>query len=272
MLELCRQAQVSVSGFYAWQRVATVPAKDHPEEDLIQSIFYSRNGKAGARVIRMILMRSFWLNVNLKKIRRIMKKHSLVTTIRRKNKYRFALRAGEDHKIYPNHLRRNFKVGVRDTVYSTDITQLQYGNGGKAYLSAVKDLHTHEVVHYRVSKSMTLDLATNGLEKLFQSLPEKIRVKLLVHSDQGVHYSSKSYRDLLERFDIRQSMSRKGNCLDNAPIESFFGHMKDEVELRNCQSYECLVAEIDSYIKYYNNERPQWGLKGKTPAECRGFT
>nr|BFD65571.1 hypothetical protein HAGR004_05930 [Bdellovibrio sp. HAGR004] len=76
----------------------------------------------------------------------------------------------------------------------------------------------------------------------------------------------------MAKWDVTQSMSRKGNYLGNAPAESFFGHLKDEADIQSCDTFEELVAEIDLYINYYNNERPQWGLKGKTPAECRGFT
>ncbi len=197
-----------------------------------------------------------------------MKKYALHTVIRRKCKYRQVTVQGEEHRVSPNILDRNFKVDVKDTVYSTDITYLDYGDGKRAYLSAVKDLATKEIVHHTVSEGINMYLAMKGLEGLFSQKPKHI----IMHSDQGIHYTSKSYRDLLAKWEITQSMSRKGNCLDNAPIESFFGHLKDESEFRSCHSYEELVAEINSYINYYNNERPQWGLQGKTPAECRGFT
>lgn len=206
--------------------------------------------------------------MNLKKVRRLMKKHGLRTFIRRKNRSRQVWVEGDEHRASPNILNRNFNVQKKDTVYSTDITYLDYGLGKRAYLSAVKDLATKEIVHYTVSASATLNIALRGLEDLFSQKPKHI----IMHSDQGSHYTSKIYRDLLSKWEITQSMSRKGNCLDNAPIESFFGHLKDEAELRDCNTYEELVAEIDRYIKYYNNERPQWDLKGKTPAECRGFT
>ena len=172
----------------------------------------------------------------------------------------------------PNHLKRRFQVEKENAVYSTDITYLYYGTGLKAYLSAVKDLGTQEIIHYRLSQALTLQLATDGLDNLFEKIPLQQKRKLIVHSDQGCHYTAKDYRGLLKKHKIKQSMSRKGNCLDNAPIESFFGHMKDELDLRNCQSYRELIAEVDSFMNYYNNERPQWGLKGKTPAECRGLT
>jgi transposase InsO family protein len=231
-------------------------------------IFENRKSKAGARTIKMLLQKYFWISMNLKKVRRIMKKHGLHTIIRRKNKYKHGWILGEEHRVSPNILDRNFDVGTKDTVYSTDITYLDYGNGKRAYLSAVKDLATKEIVHHTVSPGINLNIATQGLEDLFRQKPKHI----IMHSDQGCHYTSKSYRELLSKWEVTQSMSRKGNCLDNAPIESFFGHLKDEAEFRSCHNYEELVAEINRYINYYNTERPQSGLKGKTPTECRGFT
>lgn len=216
----------------------------------------------------MLLQRHFWINMNLKKIRRLMKKYGLQATIRRKNKYKQGWVSGEEHRVSPNILSRQFNVEKKDTVYSTDITYLDYGKGNRAYLSAVKDLAVKDIVHYTVAPGASLLVATRGLEDLFSRKPKH----LIMHSDQGCHYTSKTYRDLLAKWGVTQSMSRKGNCLDNSPIESFFGHLKDEVDLQSCHTFEELVAEIDRYINYYNNERPQWGLKGKTPAECRGFT
>lgn len=217
----------------------------------------------------MILNRDYGIVMNLKKIRRIKKKFNLETVIRRRNKYSSLLKKGDDHKSVGNYLKQNFDVIKQDQVYSTDITYLHYGPGLTAYLSAIKDLKTKEIVHYSLSKSLTMEIVIDGLEDLFKKLPLQTRKKLMIHSDQGCHYTSNIYRKLLKDNKIKQSMSRKGNCLDNAPIESFFGHMKDEVDLKNCKSYEDLIIVINDYIKYYNRERPQWGLKGRTPAESR---
>ena len=208
--------------------------------------------------------------MNLKKIRRIKRKYNLETLIRRRNKYASVFKGGDDHQTVPNLLRRNFNVVKKDLVYSTDITYLFYGNGLRAYLSAVKDLGTREIVHYSLSKSLNIDVAINGVNELYKKLPLSKRKRLIVHSDQGAHYTGRTYRNLMKSYGINQSMSRKGNCLDNAPIESFFGHMKDELDLKGCKRYEDLELEINRFIRYYNNERPQWVLKGKTPAECRG--
>lgn len=266
---MCARAEISTSGFYSFVR--RIPIEDDASEiALITKIFHQRRRKAGARTIRMKLLRDYGMNMNLKKVRRIMRENKLVAVIRRKNKYAMILKAGEENKAVSNLLNREFEVKKPDTVYSTDITYLYYGKGSCVYLSAIKDLGTKEIVHHTVSNKMTLDLALKGLEDLYKKLPPKKRKRLIVHSDQGSHYTSKEYRSLLSSLGVQQSMSRKGNCLDNAPIESFFGHMKDELELYNCSSFEDIEMEIKRYISYYNNERPQWGLKAKTPAECRG--
>ena len=239
--------------------------------ELIKHIFNDKKGKAGARTIKMALLRDFAVIMNLKKIVRIKKKYGLKTLIRRRSKYNWVGSMGKNHHTLPNYLDRNFVILEKDQVYSTDITSLSYGKNQRAYLSAVKDLGTKEILHYTISRSMTLNIAMNGIEELYEKLPLKVRRKLIVHSDQGCHYTSHDYRNLLEELKILQSMSRRGNCLDNAPIESFFGHMKDELELKSCHRYEELVNNIEKYINYYNNERPQWGLQGKTPAECRSL-
>jgi len=105
----------------------------------------------------------------------------------------------------------------------------------------------------------------------YQRLGSETLQDLVVHTDQGCHFTSKEYRQILARFGVKQSMSRKGNCYDNAPIESFFGHLKDEMSLCGLKVYEQVAKQVKTYIDYYNNERPQWDLKQKTPTECRGY-
>lgn len=268
---LCDYANVTRSGYHAWNaRLKGVAEEDFIEEWII-NIFQKFKAKRGARSIKMLLSREFSAIVNLKKIRRIMIKHRLETKIRRKNAYRAVFKLGEEHSVLPNLVNRSFAQIMPDQVYSTDITYLHYGTGEMAYLSASKDLGTNEIIHFNVLNRMNLDLVTNGLAAFFDGLPLDKISNLILHSDQGGHYTSKVYRSLLSRHGVKQSMSRKGNCLDNAPIESFFGHLKDEIELKDCKAFAEVVTRVSEYIDYYNNERPQWVLKGKTPAECRGF-
>lgn len=199
-----------------------------------------------------------------------MKKFRLSPIIRKKSKYNSSVTYGQLHTSVPNYLDRDFKNKGPDQVYCTDITYLDYGEGKRAYLSAIKDAGTREIRHFNLAKSMHLNVAIEGIHEFYSSISSKSRKALIVHSDQGSHYTSYEYRSLLERLGILQSMSRKGKCLDNAPIESFFGHMKDELDYIKCKSYEELEEAVKQYIDYYNKERPQWDLNGKTPAECRG--
>jgi putative transposase len=261
-------AQVGRSSFYKWK------GQDRKvclyDENLIEQMFINKKSKAGARKIRMYLQRDCGVVFNLKKIRRIMKLRGLLVKIRKRKQSFFNLR-NSVHKVLPNRLNQKFKVAKASKVLSTDITYLLYNNSDKAYLSAVKDLGTKEIVQHSISKNPDVSLVVNGLSDYLKKLPKFKKKRMIIHSDQGVHYTSDSYRWLLKKNGIKQSMSRKGNCLDNAPIESFFGHFKDESEYKNCKSFEELKNEVDKYINYYNNERPQWGLKGKTPVEHRGL-
>lgn len=262
--------KVSSSGYYCWCKKPITSHRDEYETELIELIFEDKKMKAGARTVRMILRRNFFLVVNLKKIRRIMKKQSLITVIRKRRRHNYSMPFSDMNTTRPNYLDRNFDVQKKDQVYCTDITYLDYGSSQRAFLSVVKDVGTREIVHYKLAPTMHLNLVTDGLNELFSKISSRNRKALLMHSDQGGHYTSRNYQVILEKFDILQSMSRKGNCLDNAPVESFFGHLKDEVEYKCCLNYKELAAQIKDYIEYYNNERPQWGLNGRTPTECRG--
>ena len=209
--------------------------------------------------------------MNLKKISRIKRQYGLETIIRRRNKYRYVAKGGEDHQIVPNVVNRRFDIKTTDLIYSTDITYLNYSYGQRAYLSAYKDLASKEIVHFKISRNIKMELASDGLDEFFGKISDEKRKNLIIHSDQGTHYTNRAYRDQLKKHGIIQSMSRRGNCLDNAPIESFFGHLKDEIDLKDCRNYENLVVKVRKYIDFYNNNRPQWGLERKTPAECRRF-
>ena len=122
---------------------------------------------------------------------------------------------------------------------------------------------------YRISNNLYLDFVLNTMWDLVKQKEVPIPKDAFVHSDQGSHYTSPSFQSLLKELKLDQSMSRKGNCWDNAPQESFFGHMKDEVDFKTCSTFEELQIEIDKYIEYYNNYRYQWNLKKMSPAQYR---
>lgn len=263
---MCQLAGVSRSGFYNSLLKTDLLSSD---EEVVLSLFKKKKGHFGIRRLKMEIERKHGLIFNLKKIVRIKKKFGLRTNVRRKNPYRAVCKKGEEHTVAPNLLERNFNPSHGEICLSTDITELRFKNGQKAYLSATKNLKTKEIVEFKVGSRPTVDLVIEGLNKYFEGLTKSERDKTILHSDQGLHYTSHPFRFLLQRHGVTQSMSRKGNCLDNSPIESFFGHLKDEVDYKSCKNVMEVKRKIKNYIDYYNNDRPQWGLKQKTPAEAR---
>lgn len=266
---MCLVAGLGRSTFYDLKKGLRLGERDEFTAELIKDIHYLKKEKLGHRRMQMTLER-LGLHVSLNKVKRIKRQYALTTKVRRKNKFRMVAKQGEEHKAVGNLVKREFEVQRPDRIYSTDITVLDYGLGKRAYLSAVKDLGTKEIILHTVSPQIDMEIARRGLKEMLERLPLRVRKKLIIHSDQGTHYTHPGFRRLLMDMKVNQSMSRKGNCLDNAPIESFFGHLKDEMELRACRNIEELAKETADYIDYYNNQRPQWGLGKRTPAECRG--
>jgi putative transposase len=217
----------------------------------------------------MTLAGQYGIIYNLKRIRRIMKKYGIICPIRKTNPYRRMIKATKEHSELPNLLNRNFKQGIPGKVLLTDITYLFYGKGKKAYLSTIKDSSTNEILAYNVSDRLTLEIATETIHKLKSNKKVKLTNDALIHSDQGAHYTSPIFQKLVKSYGLRQSMSRRGNCWDNAPLESFFSHFKDEANIKYCQSLDELKEEINQYMNYYNNYRYQWKLKKMTPVEYR---
>jgi putative transposase len=218
--------------------------------------------KWGYRVVCMNLNE----RMNHKKVLRIMKKYGLLAKIRRGNPYKQMAKKTQEHRTFPNILDRKFKQNNLRSVLCTDITYISF-NHRFAYLSAIKDIATKEIVAAHVSMHIDMELVKQTIEKL-QKDPY-ISTETIIHSDQGFHYTNPIFITLMEKLKFIQSMSRKGNCIDNAPIESFFGHFKDEVDYRSCKKFEELKLLIENYIEYYNNNRKQWELKKMTPVAYR---
>jgi putative transposase len=244
--------------------------KERDVEDLIILKKYHEKSKHkdGIRQLAMTIPREEGLVMNHKKIARLKSKYKLVTKIRVKNRYRYFAKKKQEHETCPNILERNFKDLNADQVYSTDITTLSY-DGKKAYFAAVKDLGTKDIVGLSVSNRIDTQLTNTAMRKALDRLTSKEKKKLMVHSDQGFHFTHISFRALLDESGVTQSMSRKANCLDNAPIESFFGLIKDHLELKSCKTIEDVEKEVTRAVNYYNYERPQVGLKKMPPIEYR---
>lgn len=272
---LCDLADVSRSGYYNYfseksQKLRNEKeTKDEKVKEIILRAFHYKRRKKGARQIKMTLAGQFSVVYNLKRIRRIMKKYSIICPIRKANPYRRMMRATQEHRVVPNILNREFKQDFPGKVLLTDITYLFYGKGQKAYLSAIKDGSTGEILAYHISDRMTIDLATDTLKKLKKNKHFKKAKDALIHSDQGVHYTHPDFQKAVKKLGLLQSMSRRGNCWDNAPQESFFGHFKDEASIKTCTTLDELKREIKHYMTYYNHHRYQWNLKKMTPVQYR---
>lgn len=271
----CELSGVSRSGYYNYFSPNSQENRDRREredlilkENILKAFHFKRRNK-GARQIKMTLKGQFHIKYNLKRIRRIMNKYGIICPIRRPNPYKKILKATQEHKVLPNLLNREFKQDIPGKVLLTDITYLYYSNGQKAYLSTIKDSSTNEILAYNVSSRLTLDLVTDTLDKLKKNRRVKFAEGAFIHSDQGGHYTSPTFQKRVKELGLGQSMSRRGNCWDNAPQESFFGHFKDEAYIKSCHSLNELKREIKSYMTYYNNFRYQWNLKKMTPVEYR---
>lgn len=269
--ELCRIAGVSRSGYYRW--VETAPLRKSREEQdkedfkLIIEAYNARGYAKGARSIYMTLLHKD-ICMNLKKIRRLMHKYGLFCPIRKANPYRRMAKALKTNNIADNVVKRNFNTYGARKILLTDITYLFFKNG-KCYLSTILDACTHEILAYEVSLNLKVDFVINTVENLIEQHGSTLDNETVVHSDQGFHYTSLAFIDKLKDANFIQSMSRRGNCWDNAPQESFFGHMKDEIayELSQLESFEEVTNIIDDWVDYYNNERYQWDLLKLSPSE-----
>lgn len=265
-------AGVSRSGYYRWLSCASARARrekaDYEQHLLIRDIFQKKYRKAGWRVIKMNLERQ-GVTMNHKKIRRLMQKYGLVARVRRRNPYKWLAKATQEHTTAPNVLQRRFYQGTPYRVFSTDVTYLHDGRGQRSYLSIIKDLASGEIVAHRLSASLGMDLSLDVLTQVVARVGRKQLSGALIHSDQGFHYTHPIYRKRLADLGITQSMSRRGNALDNAPVESFFGHMKDELDLTQCHSLAQVKAAADKYIRNYNHHRYQWERKKMAPVEYR---
>ena len=269
---LCKISDVSRSGYYnflATEKNRNIKEiKDLEAKENIMKLFKKKKITKGSRQVKMNLEGKFSIIYSRKKIQRIMRKYGIYCTIRRQNPYKRIAKATAEHSVVHNILQRGFKTEEVRKVLLTDITYLFYGKGKKAYLSTIKDAETNEIISYYTSDSLDIELSLNVVRNLRRKRIS-LNKDVLIHSDQGSHYTSPKYQLLLKKQKITQSMSRRGNCWDNAPMESFFGHMKDEIELDTCKNIKDVKKVIEKYMKYYNNERYQWNLKKMTPVQYR---
>ena len=262
---LCGVLGVSRSGYYKW--CATAEARARREErdlelrDLVMEAFSARGFRKGSRQIRDWIFLHRGTRVNRKCVQRIMRKYGITCPVRRRNPYAGVHRDG-DPKYMPNLLSREFFPGVAGRVFITDITYVPVSDAPWLYLSAIKDSETGEVVAWKASRSLAMPFVMDCLEQLER---HGFGPGALIHSDAGVHYTSHAYHDRVKEMGLVQSMSRVGNCHDNACIESFFGRMKSEMGRTDGMTFAEAEALIADYVDYYNIERCQKRLGGITP-------
>ena len=273
--KMCEIANVSRSGYYNWcasegSRKSRDDA-DRKDFDLILEAYKYRGYAKGARGIHMRLLHHPGIIMNVKKIRRLMRKFGLQCPIRKANPYRQMVNDMKTNSIAPNVVNREFRRGARK-VLLTDITYLFY-KSDKCFLSTILDAFTHEVLSFRVSMSLKVEFVLKSVELLVAEHGCTLDNETIVHSDQGCHYTSYAFVQKLKDFEFVQSMSRRGNCWDNSPQESFFGHMKDEIAslIAECHTFEEVVDQVNDWMDYYNNDRGQWDLLKLTPSEYYNY-
>ena len=226
----------------------------------ITAIYHENKGRYGYRRITTAL-HNRGIHLNHKTVQRLIKQLGLVCRVRIK-KYRSY--KGEVGKIAPNLLNRDFRAEKPNQKWVTDVTEFSLF-GQKLYLSPILDLHNGYMVSYTIAERPILSMVTAMLDKAFETIPDG--TGLILHSDQGWQYQHKQYQRMLREKGIQQSMSRKGNCLDNAVMENFFGLLKSELlYLQEFESMEHFKLELYAYLDYYNNQRIKAKLKGLPPA------
>lgn len=269
--ELCDMAGVSRSGYYGWLKAERIrqerEERDQVDFQRILDAYRFRGYDKGVRGIHMRLLH-IGIRMNPKKIRRLMRKYKLFCPIRKANPYRRLQKAIRTNNTAENLVNREFEGHGPRGILLTDITYLPLG-GSHCYLSTILDACTKQVLSYTLSQSLEVDFVLETVEKLVKTHRVSLNSSTILHSDQGCHYTCVKFIQLLKDSALRQSMSRKGNCWDNAPQESFFGHMKDELsrEIPGWRSFADARRSIDHWIDYYNNDRYQWDLAKLSPNE-----
>jgi putative transposase len=249
---LCAYFGVSRAAYYAWLGQVGQVDKDVERMRWVQEAYLASHRIYGYRRIKLWLSQKRGLNLNHKAILRLMNRMGIHSIARRRRLYPKMESLDSFHR-YPNVLARNFVASRPNQKWVTDVTFIRTRQGW-AYLSTIKDLYDGFIVAHQVSSNNSIQLVTNTLKQAKQK--EQITEELILHSDQGSQYSSSLYFDLICQYHITPSMSRRGNCWDNAPMENFFSHLKEEYlrHVRN-PTFDQVRQLIDEYIYFYNHER-----------------
>jgi transposase InsO family protein len=248
--------------------------KENPDqklEECIQSIFDENNGNYGYRRIKLEL-KNRGSKVNHKKVQRIMNQLGIkVEKFSRKSR-KYSSYKGTTGTVTKNRINRRFHTNVWHQKLTTDITEFKCSDGLKLYLNPIMDMFNGEILSYGIGMRPTLELALTPLEEALEIVKDS-KFRTTIHSDQGWHYQHNKWVKTLKKYKVFQSMSRKGNCLDNSPMENFFGLLKQEMYYGEARcSFEELKKRIEEYIHYYNNKRIKQKLAGMSPVQYRVHT
>lgn len=264
---LCKIGKVSKSGYYKWIKRLGSPSQKQVEDEKIKEKILACHKKLkgiyGYRRIQVWLRVVWGLHLNHKRVQRLMNALGIQAVIRRKRPY-YGKR--EIYVVSDNHLNRDFQASKPNEKWVTDITYLIF-NGQRLYLSVIMDLYNNEIVAYQLGRRNDLKLVIDT----FKKARKKRNVKgVLIHSDQGFQYTSRQYNQLLKKYQMKASMSRKGNCWDNACIENFFSHFKSECfNLYIFRKAEEVKLAVQKYIRFYNHQRFQGKLNNLSPYQFR---
>ena len=260
---LLQCVKLARSSFYFYAKRAGRADKYDEMKLQINRVYHQHKGRLGYRRITLLLRQQGQI-INHKTVLRLMQTLRLKSLIRVK---KYKSYKGEQGKIAPNILNRAFKATKPNQRWATDVTEFNV-LGKKLYLSPIIDLFNQEIVSYELSERPDFKSVMTMLKKALKKVSDS--QSLLLHSDQGWHYQMKQYQHLLKEKGVVQSMSRKGNCLDNAVIENFFGILKSELfYLKKFSSVNQLKKEIVHYINYYNKDRIKLNLNGMSPIQYR---
>lgn len=245
---------------------------DQEMKDLIQAIFKEHKGNYGYRRIKGDLNKILGYKVNHKKVQRLMGELDLRCVKYGRKSRKYNAYKGTVGKVAKNRVNRRFHTNIQHQKLTTDITEFKCLEGKKLYLNPILDMFNGEIIAYGISKRPTLQLVLEPLEEALDIVKDS-KYRTTIHSDQGWHYQHDKWVKTLKKNKVFQSMSRKGNCIDNAPIESFFGILKQEMyhgELLH--TYDELKRKIEEHIHYYNNKRIKGKLGGMSPVAYRNHT
>nr|WP_245799123.1 IS3 family transposase [Virgibacillus siamensis] len=263
---LCEVAGIVRSSYYKW--LNRIPTAEEKQNKVLLTEIYAvheeHNGIYGYRRMKMNINRRLGRKYNHKRIYRLMRLVGIKAVIRRKrNPY---IKSTPQH-IAENTLNREFTADMPNEKWVTDVTEFKYGQGSKAYLSAIRDLYDGSIISYVLSRSNNNPLVFETFDKAVKAEP---KAKPILHSDRGFQYTSKTFKRKLEKAGMTQSMSRVGRCIDNGPMESFWGSLKsEEYYLNTYNSFEELEKAIEEYIEFYNRRRYQENLNDLSPYEYR---